>query len=910
MNKAFLTIAFCLGALVLLNYPSRSTAQSACPGGPVALPTDIGYASIILATGRFSGAVPPNAPDPANDVETPEAINIRVRPRPEAGYDGRDVYNSAPNGSCAIAQSDTPPNVPIIAGNFAGPAGVQNASELRFVLAAEAPVSSQSKLHRLTLRFYRNDSGSPSVAPFYITDLPAIECDLSTGYYVFILSQEQVAALQPAIDEANNPPPDTPDCLTHIYVGARLDVEHEDTNGVILYVGKLIGAPACTFSITPSTAQTFDASGGTGLVNVNYTSQDTGCLWQASENASGITITSGDYGSKDVTVKYRVDPNNTGSTRSATLTVAGQQLTITQSCVSITPPREREVDPNGGQRQIQYTQQGAGCSVTANSNVAWIPQNQITVQNGVINYAVLPNNSAGTRGREGKITISGFDYIVKQAGTDGDCIPKQIEPGASTNGARLKAGDCPSSLDSSRVADHYFIDATVNPATGLHVSFSLAGTFNARLNLKDPNGRVMKRDDPPPLFITLPISGRYTLEVTQATASDFFDYTLSMCSFTFTPSTLHATYIGGTGTINVTSQSGCDWDASSNDAGWLHVTSGPDYNPSDVVSFSADSVPLDPQDPLFPNRFKRRVNAVTIAGKSFLITQLGIPFYYTDFNNDRKTDVVIYRPSNGHWFINNGTIQQWTLGNDRIVPGDYDGDGRTDFAVWRPADGIWKILNSSHTSVSFQSERIVEWGVNGDIPVPADYDGDGKTDIAAWRPSTGVWFIIKSSTGGLIVIQWGLQNDTPVPADYDGDGRVDIAQWRSSNGGWYILSSLTDYTTLLRFVVWGIPTDKAVPADYDGDRKADIAVWRPSTGVWFIINSSNGAVSAIQWGLNTDKPVIGDFDGIVDSNGNTHADISIYRPTSGGNSFWWVRPFPFAQWGDLNDIPVPAAFVR
>src|SRR4051812_15862453 len=76
----------------------------------------------------------------------------------------------------------------------------------------------------------------------------------------------------------------------------------------------------------------------------------------------------------------------------------------------------------------------------------------------------------------------------------------------------------------------------------------------------------------------------------------------------------------------------------------------------------------------------------------------------------------------------------------------------TDIAVWRPSDGKWYIINRSGST---------QWGQGGDIPVPADYNGDGLSDFAVWSPS-GFWFIINSSNSTLRVQQWGRLGDIPV----------------------------------------------------------------------------------------------------------------------------------------------------
>lgn len=269
-----------------------------------------------------------------------------------------------------------------------------------------------------------------------------------------------------------------------------------------------------------------------------------------------------------------------------------------------------------------------------------------------------------------------------------------------------------------------------------------------------------------------------------------------------------------------------------------------------------------------------------------------------DFDGDNKTDISVFRPSTGYWYVNasggGGLGVGWGLSTDVIVPGDYTGDSKDDLAIWRPSTGEWYILRSDDFSYF-----ALNLGSSGDTPVVGDFDADGKVDNGVYRPSTSTWYIDKSS-GGSITQTFGTTGDVPVVADYDGDAKSDIGVFRPSTGEWRIdRSSLGFFNTN-----FGVASDKLVQADYTGDDKADIAVWRPSTGVWYILKSDDGSWYSYTLGSSGDIPTPGDYDG------DGKSDYALFRPS---NATWYLQQstlgYQTAAYGLSTDKPVPNAFV-
>jgi hypothetical protein len=378
---------------------------------------------------------------------------------------------------------------------------------------------------------------------------------------------------------------------------------------------------------------------------------------------------------------------------------------------------------------------------------------------------------------------------------------------------------------------------------------------------------------------------------------DIGAYELNVCIYAITQGEVFAGVDGAAKSLPLTvNDTRCSWTAASS-VPWMVITAGSSGAGSGTISYT-----------VLPNPGGARRGVLTTGGQTLLVRQASHEGLRGDFDGDRQTEVAIYRPSNGMWFMlgsrrgfTEGAGYAWGTDEDVPVPGDYDGDGRGDITVYRPATGHWFVLKSS---AGFTDWATYQWGTVGDIPVPGDYDGDAATDIAIYRPSDGRWYILRSAaqfTQGA-VYALGNAGELPLPGDYDGDGRMDLAVYDAGAQyyTWRFLLSSSNYSAE-EGLQWGQNGDIPVPGDYDGDGMTDAAVYDPDTGTWFSPRFTPNATGPT-WGAPGDVPVPADYDG----DGRT--DVAVYRPSTGhwfvlksGTSFTAWYTF---QWGTVGDVPL------
>jgi len=202
---------------------------------------------------------------------------------------------------------------------------------------------------------------------------------------------------------------------TVLIAGIRFEVTQVSASG-----SPLPPPAGCSYALQPGSAQ-LDASATEGSVSLTAGSA---CPWNAASDQAWLSIVSATTGTGDAQIAYRVAANDTGSPRTAQITVGTASFTVQQAAAGappgctfeVAPDRPIIADATGATGTLTVNTTGA-CTWTAAASPGWI---ELTGSGGTgpgsVGYVIAPN--ATTSERTGAITVAGTTLAVTQAGLD------------------------------------------------------------------------------------------------------------------------------------------------------------------------------------------------------------------------------------------------------------------------------------------------------------------------------------------------------------------------------------------------------------------------------------------------------------------------------------------------------------
>ena len=406
------------------------------------------------------------------------------------------------------------------------------------------------------------------------------------------------------------------------------------------------GAP-CAFTILPSSSTLSTSVATSGTVNVTA---GAGCTWTATSNAAWITVTAGASGNGNGTLSYDVAANAGSSSRTGTVTIAGQTFTVNQAgapCTFTISPVSADFTTSVATTGTVNVTASAGCTWAATTNVGWI---SVTAGangtgNGTVSYSVGANTAAGSR--TGTLTIAGQTFTVNQAGAP--CTfsisptSSNLASAAATTGVVTVSSGTGCNWNSTSNDSWLTITSGATGSGGGTVNYSVAANT-----------------------VTSPRSGSMTIagqtySVTQAAAA---------CSFTISPTSQTLPASGGPGTVTVTTASNCSWTSSSG-ATWVTITSGASGTGNGTVGYTAGS----------NTGTTGRSTTLTIAGRSFTVSE---PSASCTFSISPSLITAAPGGSTGTLTITTASNCAWTTSSNAAwvtVSGSGTGSGTATYTV-------------------------------------------------------------------------------------------------------------------------------------------------------------------------------------------------------------------------------------
>lgn len=314
----------------------------------------------------------------------------------------------------------------------------------------------------------------------------------------------------------------------------------------------------CNFTFSPSsethgpnafsTTFTQDDIIMNGQPNCTYTVSES-CNWLTITNPTSSPATANSNG--QAFLNYSITANNTGSARTCTITVNGQNVTITQNpCLFDFSPVNNSNVPASGTTYNLDVETNTDCTWNIQTGCNWVSLNTNSgTGDGTVSVTVSPNTDAQVRNCT--LSIGNTTHIITQQGAP--CT--YSIPGSSQNFS-AQAGQ-----------GNFVVNATAGCAWTATESCSwvtltsASGTGNGSVTYTVDANTGTQRS------CTITVNGQ-TYTITQ-------DGTPPSCTYSISPQNVTPGHIAGSQVINVAVSSGtnCSWTPTvSGNCPWLQVS--------------------------------------------------------------------------------------------------------------------------------------------------------------------------------------------------------------------------------------------------------------------------------------------------------------------------------------------------
>lgn len=430
-------------------------------------------------------------------------------------------------------------------------------------------------------------------------------------------------------------------------------------NGICPFIINFDATVAATFTKAPctyvidSSGAVFNSAAGSESVKV---STQSGCKWTAAESLSWVTVTSGSSGTGSGVVKYSVAANTAVSSRTGSLSIAGNTFTIKQNA------------SNGGPEGYKFcSKENKRCKFTGTKKVAFGANGKFVYKNFTNSVNCTKAIFGDPSPKDSKACYTKIEGCVYSFKPVGKTIISNIYSGSIAVTASQDSCKWTSKSNVSWLSVTSGSSRTGSGTVGFSAAANTgAGSRTGVLTIAGQAVSIVQKGSINQYTLTVSKAGSGSGTITSpdnlincgATCSAAYDVgasailtaspnsgsvfsgwsggicsgtsvcsvamnaaagiaaTFIPCSYSLSPASGTIKSSGGSGSVSVTAAGTCPWSAASG-AAWITIISGDSGTGNGVVGYAVTA----------NAGINARTGTISIGGQTHTVTQAGIAQY-------------------------------------------------------------------------------------------------------------------------------------------------------------------------------------------------------------------------------------------------------------------------------------------